>query len=161
MDLVLLSRIIHIIARRKVFVVHMRPPPESGGYDLSTYPQALVLLCFNEAAARKRRILQVFPSGVLAVEPASMRPPPESGGYEGYIDDRSINDVASMRPPPESGGYTCISRSTTTAMPGFNEAAARKRRILQALDGLRAFPGCFNEAAARKRRIRQADCLGS
>ena len=64
-----------------------------------------------------------------------------------------------MRPPPESGGYNAWLLPSWIAWSGFNEAAARKRRI----HGDTATPddgsAGFNEAAARKRRIRCGGAL--
>ena len=107
----------------------MRPPPASGGYNETKRSGRNITGSFNEAAARKRRIR--YQNRKRTEEyAASMRPPPASGGYPRLVCGAVAIDSASMRPPPASGGYGFFQLCGCDAYCSFNEAAARKRRIL-------------------------------
>ena len=58
-----------------------------------------------------------------------MRPPPAGGGYTHAGIHTHMRVCASMRPPPAGGGYDVNFRILVPVFPGFNEAAARGRRI--------------------------------
>ena len=137
------------------YLASMRPPPESGGYVQDVNAIIQTCLCFNEAAARKRRIRRFWRSSRIFSRPCCFNEAAARKRRIPHFDDSCAtwSTVASMRPPPESGGYLWSITTWPRSNPCFNEAAARKRRIQLFFYHCLAYCSSFNEAAARKRRI--------
>ena len=103
-------------SRSELVDASMRPRPDAAENPRYCCDRFMLLLRFNEAAARCRGKHALEGGGVMSVTHASMRPRPDAAENEPRPKSPTLQRVASMRPRPDAAeNPKRKEKATTTA----------------------------------------------